>query len=143
MKFWDSSAIIPLCIDQEKSGELKKLAKKDSGIVCWWGTWAECHSAFSRLYREKILNEKTLVYSQKILVRLREAWLQIEPSIEMMNTVKHVLYSQPLKAADSLQLTAALVWCDHKPDDHEFVCLDSHLSKAARLESFTVVPALS
>jgi hypothetical protein len=44
-----------------------------------------------------------------------------------------------LRAADSLQLAAALVAADHNPSSLEMVYLDARLSSAARREGFTVI----
>ena len=41
--------------------------------------------------------------------------------------------------ADSLQLLAAVVVCDHRPQAWEFVCLDERLRAAAEREGFKVV----
>ena len=46
----------------------------------------------------------------------------------------------PLRAADALQLAAALLASDHEPQRMEVVCLDERLSEAARIEGFTVLP---
>jgi hypothetical protein len=48
--------------------------------------------------------------------------------------------SHPLRAADALQLAAALVWCDEAPQGTAFVCLDDRLRDAARREGFAVLP---
>jgi hypothetical protein len=45
-----------------------------------------------------------------------------------------------LRALDSFQLAAALVWCNEKPKSGVFVCDDPKLSVAARTVGFTVVP---
>ena len=45
-----------------------------------------------------------------------------------------------LRALDSFQLAAALVWCNEKPKNRAFVCHDSKLSAAAQTAGFTVVP---
>jgi hypothetical protein len=45
-----------------------------------------------------------------------------------------------MKAADALQLAAALRWAAEQPDGHEFVSLDETLRRAAKVEGFTVLP---
>jgi hypothetical protein len=47
----------------------------------------------------------------------------------------------PLRAADSLQLAAALVAADHDPTTLELVCLDARLATADRREGFRVIDA--
>jgi hypothetical protein len=47
----------------------------------------------------------------------------------------------PLRAADALQLAAALVWVEEQPHGEGFVSLDGRLRDAAAREGFTLVPA--
>jgi len=53
---------------------------------------------------------------------------------------KRCLMVHPLRAADALQLGAALVACGDDPHGFEFVCVDERLNEAARREGFTVRP---
>jgi uncharacterized protein len=45
-----------------------------------------------------------------------------------------------MRAADALQLAAALVWCDEQPQGEVFVTLDERLADTARREGFTTLP---
>ena len=45
----------------------------------------------------------------------------------------------PLKAADSLQLAAALTWCDNRPSGRTFLCGDKRLAEAAKAVGFSIV----
>jgi hypothetical protein len=47
----------------------------------------------------------------------------------------------PLRAADALQLGAALRWAENNPRGHRFHTLDSRLTDAARREGFDLVDA--
>jgi hypothetical protein len=51
-----------------------------------------------------------------------------------------VLAAHPLRAADALQLAAALVWTGEAAAGEAFVCLDERLRDAARREGFEVLP---
>ena len=51
-----------------------------------------------------------------------------------------LLAAHPLRAADALQLAAALVWSDDQPQGESFVCLDERLRAAAASEGFASVP---
>jgi len=57
MKFWDASAIIPLCVDQPPTPRLRRLAEKDSALVVWWATPIECYSALARRRREELFTQ--------------------------------------------------------------------------------------
>jgi predicted nucleic acid-binding protein len=141
MKFWDSSAIIPLCIDEEHSETVRAIAREDSELVAWWGSPVECCSSFARLRREGIITSEEEQILRALLARLTEYWSEISASEEVRATARRLLLRHPLRAADSLQLAAALVWVRNQPDDSVFVCLDNRLREAARAEGFTVYPA--
>jgi len=47
MMFWDSSAIIPLCIDEPQTKTTRQIVRKDSAVAVWWGSFIECCSAFA------------------------------------------------------------------------------------------------
>jgi hypothetical protein len=48
--------------------------------------------------------------------------------------------THPLRAADTLQLAAALIWAEETPQGLEIVCLDQNLREAALKEGFTLLP---
>jgi predicted nucleic acid-binding protein len=138
MKFWDSSAIIPLCLNEPRTSLLKKIAEEDGAIVAWWTTVVECFSAFARLRREGIITKADEDQARRILARLAAEWTEIEPGREVRETAGRVLLLHPLRAADSLQLAAALVWARGHAHGHHFVCLDQRLGEASRREGFLV-----
>ena len=140
MKFWDASAIITLCIEEKETPSVQDIAKKDEMIVVWWGSIVECHSAFGRLRREGFLKPKEEMQSLAILSQLSRVWTEIEPSDDVRDITRRLFQNYPLRAADSLQLAAAIVWAAKTPSGHEFVCLDSRLRDAAQREGFTVLP---
>lgn len=140
MKFWDSSAIIPLCIDEPQTKSVREIAEKDGYMAAWWGTVVECHSAFARVRREGVISEEEEDALREMLAILVETWTEIEPSEEIRRITGRLLLSHPLRAADSLQLAAALVWAGKSPKKHHVVCLDQRLREAARKEGFTVLP---
>jgi uncharacterized protein len=72
---------------------------------------------------------------------LSESWHEIVPSDAVPRTAERLLRTYPLRAADALQLAAAVVAADHNPASLEMVCLDERLRLAARREGFTVLGA--
>ena len=140
MKFWDTSAIIPLCIEEKATRVVREIVESDGAIVVWWGSIVECYSAFGRLKREGFLDpvEETDVLA--ILSQLAGVWTEIEPSDDLREVTRRLIQNYPLRAADSLQLAAAIVWTDKSPRGHELVCLDTRLRSAAQIEGFTVLP---
>ncbi len=141
MRFWDTSAIIPLCIEEQETRSIQDIAKKDGMIIVWWGSIVECYSAFGRLRRDGILTPQEEIQVLAVLSQLKGVWTEIEPSDEIRDITRRLFQNYPLRAADSLQLAAAIVWAEKTPRGHEFVCLDSRLRDAAQKEGFTVLPA--
>jgi predicted nucleic acid-binding protein len=140
MKFWDASAIIPLCLEEPQSKAVREIAEKDGALSAWWGTPVECWSAFARLRREGILTTGEEDQVRDTLSILVETWTEMEPSEEIRDIAGRLLLNHPLRAADSLQLAAALAWAEKSPKGQHFVCLDQRLREAARKEGFTVLP---
>ena len=143
MRFWDASALIPLCVQEPQTGPLKKLAQEDEAIVAWWGSPVECLSALARLRREDALSPVEEEQAQTVLRALMTAWTEVEPSGLVREQAGRVLRLHPLRAADALQLAAALVWCQGDPIHRTFICLDQRLREAARREGFHILPRKS
>lgn len=141
MIFWDASAIIPLCIDEPQTKIVKDILEKDGSMAVWWGSLVECHSAFARLRRDKLLKHGEEDQVRHLLSILAGTWTEIEPSEDIRHTASRLLFLHPLRAADSLQLAAALIWAGKTPKGHRFVCLDRRLRDAARKEGFVLMPA--
>ena len=53
--FWDSSAIIPLFLEESPTRTIRGIVNKDAAIATWWGSLIECYSTFARLRRERVL----------------------------------------------------------------------------------------
>lgn len=140
MKFWDASAIVPLCIDEAQTEAVRIIAKNDEAVVAWWGSIVESYSAFARLRRDNILSSEDEAEALAVLSILAEAWTEIEPSDDIREITRRLLQNYPLRAADSLQLAAAVVWSGKTPKGHHFVCLDARLREAAVKEGFTILP---
>lgn len=42
MRFWDSSAIMPLLVAEATTQSIQKTAQRDPAMVVWWGSRVEC-----------------------------------------------------------------------------------------------------
>ncbi|MFQ5679832.1 MAG: PIN domain-containing protein [Gemmatimonadota bacterium] len=138
MRFWDASAVVPLCLMQPTSARVEALYGEDPGLVVWWGTPVECGSAFARLRREGVLDLAAEEAALAALERLRCAWHEVQPTPVLWHHALRLLRVHPLRAADALQLAAALTWAGG-PSPGELVTLDETLAAAARLEGLPVV----
>ena len=119
---------------------LNKLLMEDTGIIVWWGTWVERSVTVSRLRREEILDDNGQDETRATLDRLAANWQEIEPTAELRLLAMLISKAHPLKAADCLQLAAALRWCKGDTEGTNFVCLDNRLRQAARGEGLQVLP---
>jgi predicted nucleic acid-binding protein len=132
--------VIPLIFDEPTSPVLNELLMQDTDMVVWWGTWIECSVTVSRLGREEQLDENGQEETRAALDDLAADWLEIEPTDELRLLTMLVSRDHPLKAADALQLAAALRWCEGNTDGAVFVCLDNRLRRAVEDEGFNVLP---
>lgn len=106
----------------------------------WWGTGAECTVAISRLVREDILDENDEATARMILILFASTWTEVRPTSEIHTLTEILSLNHPLKTADTLQLAAAIRWCEGEPRNKGFVCLDRQLRRAAEYEGFDVLP---
>lgn len=141
MKFWDSSAVVTLFVVEPRSEVVRELARQDEELVAWWSSQVECCSAFARLRRDGLIGTKEEDRLRQLLGQLSDSWTEIEPSRDVRTTAEQLLLAHHLRAADSLQLAAALIWTGKNPAGSHFVCLDQRLRTAARNAGFTVLPA--
>ena len=141
MKFWDASALIPLCLEEPWTSFLMQVLVEDALMIVWWGSMVECWSAFVRLRREGFFHTNDEEQAHAMLARLATAWTEVLPSQPIRDYAARTLQVHPLRAADALQLAAALVWVQGPPGGESFVCLDHRLRAAAQREGFLLVPS--
>jgi uncharacterized protein len=139
MKFWDTSAVVPLLLEQEASAAVRAVLTGDSHMVAWWGTAVECASAAARLRREERLTPAEEDQVLDVLARLRESWYEVQPSTELRADAMRLVRVHSLRAADALQLAAARLWAGSAADA-AIVTFDERLALAARLEGFRLLP---
>ncbi|MDP9176046.1 MAG: type II toxin-antitoxin system VapC family toxin [Gemmatimonadota bacterium] len=139
MRYWDSSAIIPLLIAESTSARLREIHSADPAIATWWGTPVECVSAFARLERDGTLTPSGL---GRAIARTRNAvgfWTEVGPSDDVREQAIRLLRVHQLRAADAVQLAAAIVAAEFQPGSLDFVTLDKHQGSAADKEGFRVI----
>jgi predicted nucleic acid-binding protein len=139
MRFWDASAIIPLLIDEPARGRLLERLDEDPLVLAWWGTPVEIASALARREREQLLGADEVNAALAVVQQFASSWHEIVPSDALLRTAQRLLRTHALRAADSLQLAAALIGADYNPASLDMVCLDARLGGAARREGFTVI----
>jgi predicted nucleic acid-binding protein len=139
MRYWDSSAVVPLLVTEGRTAVLQSRLEQDSQVTTWWGTELECVSAIARRERERQLGAPDGSEALRRLADFVGGWQEIQPEAAVRETARRLLRAHPLRAADALQLAAALVAANQQPGTLEFVCLDDRLADAARREGFPVL----
>lgn len=138
MRFWDSSALVPLCVEEPATETLQALAQQDADIVVWWTTPVECDSALARLERDGALTAAAAVEAFSRRDLLAASWTAIEPQDEIREVARRLLRVHQLRAADALQLAAAYLAAERRPPTLEIVTLDDRLRQAAGKEGFVL-----
>jgi hypothetical protein len=139
VRFWDTSAVVPLLVEQDASQVIDELSGEDPAMAVWWGTTVECASAIARLERAGGLFAGGADAGRARLAAFSESWHEVQPSEAVRRTAQRVLRLHPLRAADALQAAAALVLAEHDPSSVDVVCLDGRLTEALHREGFTVL----
>lgn len=135
--FWDTSALVPLCVRQSMTPRAIALYKLHDAVV-WWATPMEIASALARLVRMKQLDPSDCSRARKLAKRLADLWSMIQPSDAVRAQSVQLLDRYDLRAADSFQLAAALEWCEDAPHGRVFLTADRRLREAARASGFEV-----
>lgn len=111
----------------------------DPEIVAWWATETECVSALAHLERADSLPPASMTESLGRLGALTRAWREVQPVTAVRETAIRLLRVHPLRAADALQLAAAIVAAEGQPVSLPLVTLDERLAQAAEREGFVIV----
>ncbi len=139
MKFWDSSALVPLLVEQKHTARMRALYRADPTQMVWWGSLVECSSAAARLEREDRLSPPATTTALHRLDLMARRWQEIDPSDVIREAARRLLRSHSLRSADALQLAAAFSAAEQRPSTLSLICLDDRLALAAAREGFDVV----
>lgn len=101
MRFWDTSAIIPLVTSEPARAAMLSRLEEDPEVLFWWGTPVEIVSALARREREGHLDADDVAHAVMLLRRLSDAWSEIVPSEAVRRMAKlllrvHTLCGRPI-----------------------------------------------
>lgn len=133
--FWDASALVPLCVRQGTTPGAERLYESYR-VVIWWATPVEMASALARLVRTGEISASECAKARQVAVALAEEWSVIQPSNALRDHATRLVDRYDLKAADAMQLAAALDWCGEAPRGQVFLAADQKLREAAVLSGF-------
>ncbi|HEY0301794.1 MAG TPA: type II toxin-antitoxin system VapC family toxin [Rhizomicrobium sp.] len=140
MKFWDTSALVPLLVNEASTTAMTSLFFSDPSRAVWWTTPVECISALTRRLRSQEIDRAQFDTSLARLAGMQDDWSEAPPTEQIRIEARRLLEAYPLRAADAFQLAAALETARSAPQPLAFVCLDGQLAAAARSEGFRVEP---
>jgi predicted nucleic acid-binding protein len=141
VRFWDSSALVALLVEEEATASLQEAFETDPELLVWWATEIECLSALARLERRGDTSGEALAEALERLDALKGPWQEIQPTTHLRSLARRVLRVHDLRAADALQLAAAITASEDRPETLPLVSLDRRLAEAAEREGFTIVPS--
>lgn len=139
MRFWDSSAIVPLLVEESSSSAVLAELERDPELIVWWATEVECVSALARLEREGSLDGRAMADALERLDALARSWQEVQPVERVRRTAVRLLRVHGLRGADALQLAAALAVGEGEPASVQLVSLDDRLAQAAEREGCRVI----
>lgn len=139
MRYWDSSALLPLFVRETSSDRLAETLAEDVAVVTWWGSMVECVSALARLERDGALDRADMTAALRRMRAASASWTEVPATDPVRDQATRLLRLHPVRAADALQLAAAIVASDFQPRSLEIVTLDARQATAAEREGFRVL----
>jgi predicted nucleic acid-binding protein len=136
VRFWDSSALVPLIAMETASARVQDLYRKDPQVLAWAFTEIEMLSALCRRHREGRLSAADLQLAVERVGAARRTWHEVRDLLTVRTRARRLLRAHPLRAGDALQLAAALVALREDVEGFEFLTFDGRLREAARAEGF-------
>jgi uncharacterized protein len=136
--FFDTSAIVPLCVAQPSSQRARQAYRGFSRQVVAWSTVIEATGAIYKATRVSGLKATNAKRALDRLVQLEKRWAEIVTGDRVRDIALDVLRNYDLRSGDAIQLASALVWCREKARHRSFVCFDNMLGAAARSIGFDV-----
>lgn len=136
-EFWDSSCVVPLFVEESTSPNLITVLAALREVTIWRGTPVEVASAIARRAREARTDvERQLAKRAKVEAEraFRSPKFRVMPPREaIFDAATELVFRHRLRAADALQLAAALDLQRDLPGPR-FRCADLRLADAARAE---------
>jgi predicted nucleic acid-binding protein len=139
VRFWDASAFVPTFIEESSTPEVQSWQAADPSITIWIMTRVEVISAIARKSREQPKLAALWTRAIRDVNEMALRWTEIWDAAATRLHAERIVMEHPLRAADALQLGAAIVAADGDPQSLELVTLDNRLAEVARREGFPVL----
>ncbi len=139
MNFWDTSALVALDSGDTHGDGVRRILEEDGSVALWWGAHVEYAAAVSRRERERKLTAQQAATLLRRFNTLAQSCHEVQPAPRIRLLAQRLLRVHPLKAADALQLAAALTVAEDDSASIGFVCFDTRLNRAAAREGFPIL----
>jgi predicted nucleic acid-binding protein len=139
VRFWDSSALAPLFVSEPQSFQAERWLRSDPVVIVWTLTRVELLAALARRRREEPRSSRALVAARRQILAAWPEWSEVTAVELVRRHAERLVESHALRAADALQLAAALVAAGEDPGSLEFVSLDERQAASAEREGFRVL----
>ncbi len=139
MKFWDTSALVPLIVEEPTTDAMRRHLADDRHVIVWMMTSVELLSTLGRLGRQTEELVDLLPGARAQAMQLFARWSAVVDAAPVKQRAERLVGVHPLATADALQLGAAILASGDRPESLPLVTLDTVLARAARLEGFTVI----
>lgn len=139
VRFWDTSALVPLVVEEARSSACRRLFRDKADLVVGALTRTEMTSAVWRRAREGDLASAQVPRALARIAALSSRWSEITDVDLVRDRAERLLGQHALRAADALQLAAALVLTRERPRGRYLVTVDGELARAAANEGFRVL----
>jgi predicted nucleic acid-binding protein len=138
VRFWDTSALIPLVVAERGTALAERLLRDDPAVVVWTLTRVELLSALARRRREEPAAARRLLGAKREILAAWPRWSEVTAVEVVRRHAERVVDTHAIRAADALQIGAALVVAGDDPAALEFVTFDQPQAAAAEREGFRV-----
>ncbi len=139
MRFWETSALVPLVVAEPQTPRVRRWMAEDDDVVVWTLTRVELLSALARRRREIGVSPAGLVAARRAILSVWDRWSEVSAVDLVRRQAERIVESHPLRAADALQIGAALVAAGDDPQSLTFVTLDADQAEAAGREGLLVL----
>jgi predicted nucleic acid-binding protein len=139
VRFWDSSALVSLVVEEPRSDACRRLLRDGAGIAVWTLTRTEMVSAVWQRARMGKVPSSALAKALAKIEAMSRGWTEVSDVEGVRDRAERALGQHELRAADALQLGAALLLTNDRPKGRDFVTADGALARAAMVDGFRVL----
>jgi hypothetical protein len=139
VRFWDTSALIPLFVSEPGSARTRRWIDEDSHVIVWALTRLELLAELARRRRERA--SPALAAARREALARAEEWTVVTALDVVRRHAERLVEIHPLRAGDAAQLAATLVAARGATASLPFVTFDDRQAAAVVVEGFPVLGA--